>query len=157
MIWRVLPPTFKPVINLIYCKTGLMWMVKRATSIFNCFVAMLHVFGCLFYRTLRKVCFLFFFRSSYYFCDGVFGNCVPALWPTQHVIILILYKIAGLLLEWRVLLFISTKNSKNYGRRRKRWQREHQKRNGFILAKKTLHMHNAFFCSFLSRRCTTTT
>ena len=110
MIWRVLPPTFKPVINLIYCKTGLMWMVKRATSIFNCFVAMLHVFGCLFYRTLRKVCFLFFFRSSYYFCDGVFGNCVPALWPTQHVIILILYKIAGLLLEGRVLLFISTKN-----------------------------------------------
>ena len=47
--------------------------------------------------------------------------------------------------------------SKNYGRRRKRWQREHQKRNRFILAKKTLHMHNAFFCSFLSRRCTTTT
>ena len=46
--------------------------------------------------------------------------------------------------------------SKNYGRR-KRWQREHQKRNRFILAKKTLHMHNAFFCSFLSRRCTTTT
>ena len=110
MIWRVLPPTFKPVINLIHCKTGLMWMVKRATSIFNCFVAMLHVFGCLFYRTLRKVCFLFIFRSSYYFCDGVFGNCVPALWPTQHVIILILYKIAGLLLEGRVLLFISTKN-----------------------------------------------
>ena len=110
MIWRVLPPTFKPVINLIHCKTGLMWMVKRATSIFNCFVAMLHVFCCLFYRTLRKVCFLFFFRSSYYFCDGVFGNCLPALWPTQHVIILILYKIAGLLLEWSVLLFISTKN-----------------------------------------------
>ena len=47
--------------------------------------------------------------------------------------------------------------SKNYGRRRKRWQREHQKRNRFILAKKTLHMHNAFFCSFLSHRCTTTT
>ena len=46
--------------------------------------------------------------------------------------------------------------SKNYGRR-KRWQREHQKRNRFILAKKTLHMYNAFFCSFLSRRCTTTT
>ena len=46
--------------------------------------------------------------------------------------------------------------SKNYGRRRKRWQREHQKRNRFILAKKTLHMYNAFFCSFLSRRCTTT-
>ena len=59
---------------------------------------------------LKKSLFFFFFRSSYYFCNGVFGNCLPALWPTQHVIILILYKIAGLLLEWRVLLSISTKN-----------------------------------------------
>ena len=32
---RVLPPTFKPVNNLICCKTGLMWVVKLATSQFN--------------------------------------------------------------------------------------------------------------------------
>ena len=29
---RVLPPTFKPVNKLICCKTGLMWVVKRATA-----------------------------------------------------------------------------------------------------------------------------
>ncbi|CAH3045994.1 unnamed protein product [Porites evermanni] len=34
---RDLPPTFKPVNNLICCKTGLMWVVKRATSLFNSF------------------------------------------------------------------------------------------------------------------------
>ena len=34
---RVLPNTFKPVNNLICCKTGLMWGVKRATSLFNSF------------------------------------------------------------------------------------------------------------------------
>ena len=34
---RVLPPTFKPVNNLICCKTGLMGVVKRATSLFNSF------------------------------------------------------------------------------------------------------------------------
>ena len=34
---RVFPPTFKPVNNLICCKTGLMWVVKRATSLFNSF------------------------------------------------------------------------------------------------------------------------
>ena len=34
---RVLPPTFKPVNILICCKTGLMWVVKRATSLFNSF------------------------------------------------------------------------------------------------------------------------
>ena len=28
---------FKPVNNLICCKTGLMWVVKRATSLFNSF------------------------------------------------------------------------------------------------------------------------
>ena len=31
----VLPPTFKPVNKLICCKTGLMWFVKRSTSLFN--------------------------------------------------------------------------------------------------------------------------
>ena len=36
-ILRVLPPMFKPVNNLICCKTGLMWVVKRATSLFNSF------------------------------------------------------------------------------------------------------------------------
>ena len=34
---RVLPPTFKPVNNLICCKTGFMWVVKRAISLFNLF------------------------------------------------------------------------------------------------------------------------
>ena len=34
---RVLSPTFKPVNNLICCKTGLMWVVKRPTSLFNSF------------------------------------------------------------------------------------------------------------------------
>ena len=34
---RVLPPMFKPVNNLICCKTGLMWVVKRAISLFNSF------------------------------------------------------------------------------------------------------------------------
>ena len=38
---RVSPPTFKPVINLICCKTCFMWVVKRATSLFNSFSAML--------------------------------------------------------------------------------------------------------------------
>ena len=34
---RVLPRTFKPVNNLICCKTGLMWVVKRTTSLYNSF------------------------------------------------------------------------------------------------------------------------
>ena len=34
---RVLPPMVKPVNNMIFCKTGLMWVVKRATSLFNSF------------------------------------------------------------------------------------------------------------------------
>ena len=37
---RVLPPVFKPVQpvnNLICCKTGLMWVVKRATLLFKSF------------------------------------------------------------------------------------------------------------------------
>ena len=36
-MWRVLQPTVKPVNNLICSKTGLMWVVKRATSLFNWF------------------------------------------------------------------------------------------------------------------------
>ena len=32
---RGLLTSFKPVNNLICCKTGLMWVVKRATSLFN--------------------------------------------------------------------------------------------------------------------------
>ena len=28
---------FKPVNKLIFCKTGLMWVVKRSTSLFNSF------------------------------------------------------------------------------------------------------------------------
>ena len=34
---RVLPLTFKPVNNLICYKTGLMWVVKGASSLFNSF------------------------------------------------------------------------------------------------------------------------
>ena len=34
---HVLPPTFKPVNNLICCKTGLIWVVKRAMSLCNSF------------------------------------------------------------------------------------------------------------------------
>ena len=34
---RVLPLTFKPFNNMICCKTGLVWVVKRATSLFNSF------------------------------------------------------------------------------------------------------------------------
>ena len=34
---RVLPPMFKPVNNLICCKTGFMWVVKRVTWLFNSF------------------------------------------------------------------------------------------------------------------------
>ena len=57
----VLPPMFKPVNNLICCKTGLMWVVKRATSLFNSFAAMLQdklqVFCCPFFRTLTRTKF----------------------------------------------------------------------------------------------------
>ena len=34
---RVLPPMFKPVNNLICCKTGLMWVGKRPTLLVNSF------------------------------------------------------------------------------------------------------------------------
>ena len=34
---HVLPLMFKPVNSLICCKTGLMWVEKRATSLFNPF------------------------------------------------------------------------------------------------------------------------
>ena len=33
----VLSPMFKSVNNLIYCKTGLMWVVKCSASLFNSF------------------------------------------------------------------------------------------------------------------------
>ena len=34
---HVLPAVFKSVNNLICCKRGLMWIAKRATSLFNSF------------------------------------------------------------------------------------------------------------------------
>ena len=37
MMLRVLPPTFKPVSNLICCKTDFMLVVKRAISLYNSF------------------------------------------------------------------------------------------------------------------------
>ena len=40
-VLRVLPPTFKPVNNLICYKIGLMWVVKRAKSHSTLFAAML--------------------------------------------------------------------------------------------------------------------
>ena len=46
---RVLPPTSKPVNNLICCKTGLMWIVKRATSLFySFFSSVARQVGCFF-------------------------------------------------------------------------------------------------------------
>ena len=56
---RVLPPLFKPVHNLIFSKTGFMWVVKRVTSLFNSFCSnvakqverfLLPVFPHLYYR-----------------------------------------------------------------------------------------------------------
>ena len=38
----VLPPTFKPVNNLICCKIGLIWVVKRATRYSTRFAALFH-------------------------------------------------------------------------------------------------------------------
>ena len=56
---RVLTRMFKPVNNLICCKTGLMWVVKHATSLFNSFAAMLqdklYVFCCPFSVSLHAV------------------------------------------------------------------------------------------------------
>ena len=54
---HVLPPLLKPANNLICCKTGLMWVVKRATSLYSTRFAAklqnrLHVFCCPFFRTL---------------------------------------------------------------------------------------------------------
>ena len=46
-------PPFEPVNNLICCKTGLKWVAKRATSLFNSFEAILNVFCCPFFRTFR--------------------------------------------------------------------------------------------------------
>ena len=45
---RVLPPTFKPVSNLIYCKTGFMLR--------GCFIAMLHVLPPTFKPVSNLIC-----------------------------------------------------------------------------------------------------
>ena len=59
---HVLPLMFKPFNNLICCKTVLMWVVRRATSLFNSFCSnvarqktcnLLHVFCCPFFRTFN--------------------------------------------------------------------------------------------------------
>ena len=58
---HVLAPSLKPVNNLICCKTGLMWVVKRASSLFNPFCSNVarQVFYCPLYRTLtHKFCLL---------------------------------------------------------------------------------------------------
>ena len=57
---RVSPPTsVKPVNNLICCKTGLIWVIKRTTTLFNSFCGnvtwqdKLHVSCCPFVRPLK--------------------------------------------------------------------------------------------------------
>ena len=56
----VLPLTFKPVNKQFCCKTGLMWVVKRTTSLFNLFCSnvqdKLHAFCCPFLRTFTTLC-----------------------------------------------------------------------------------------------------
>ena len=58
---RVLPPMFEHVNNLICRKTGLMWVVKRATPLFNSFCSnvakQVARFCSPFFRTLRQVTF----------------------------------------------------------------------------------------------------
>ena len=57
-VLRVLPPAFKPVNNLICCKTGLMWVVIKTRNIAiqlvlqQCCKDKLYVFYCPFFRTL---------------------------------------------------------------------------------------------------------
>ena len=55
----VLPLTFKPINNLICCKTGLMWVVKLATSQFNLVLQQCCKTSCMFllsvfFRTLSN-------------------------------------------------------------------------------------------------------
>ena len=81
---RSLPPTFKPVNNLICCKTGLMWVVKRAISLFNLLysnvarqVARFHaplliLLTCAFSSLLDALHFLCFFPLLI----DIVGNCV---------------------------------------------------------------------------------
>ena len=51
---RVLPPMFKPVNNLICCKTGFMLVVKRATLLFDSFCS----------NVAKQVAGVFFARFS---------------------------------------------------------------------------------------------
>ena len=57
----VLPPSFKPVNNLICCKTDMMWVAIRAISIFNWFCSnvarRVALFCCPFYLHLRYISF----------------------------------------------------------------------------------------------------
>ena len=56
---RVLPPSFKPVNNLICCKADLMWVENAQHRYSTRFTAtlqdMLHVFGRAFYRTAHSL------------------------------------------------------------------------------------------------------
>ena len=84
---RVLPHTFKPVNNLICCKTGLMRVVKKRNIAIQLVLQQdkLHVFCCPFFRTLRvkfgrfrgMLSFIFFFRSRSY--KALNGKSVPSL------------------------------------------------------------------------------
>ena len=59
-MFRLLPPVFKPVNNLICCKTGLMWVGKRPTLLVNSFCSnvtrQVKCFSCPFLRTLNYLC-----------------------------------------------------------------------------------------------------
>ena len=46
---RVLPLTFKPVNNLICCKTGLMWVVKRTSIAIQLFLQQYCEKSCMFF------------------------------------------------------------------------------------------------------------
>ena len=78
---RVLPNTFKSVNNLICCKTGLMWMVKRATSLFNSFCSnvarQVACFLLLFYPCLKHIVRVFIENDSWYLefeCDWLLNK-----------------------------------------------------------------------------------
>ena len=62
---RVLPITFKPVNNLICCKTVLIWVVKRATSLFH---------SALFHYKLHDFCYPFSRTFSIHFSYSASGN-----------------------------------------------------------------------------------
>ena len=70
VILRVLPPMFKPVNNLICCKTGFMWVVKRATSVFNSFCS-----------NVAEQVARFLLPVFLYLWERTYGTRVAVHWP----------------------------------------------------------------------------